>query len=104
MCPYKLADMEFAMRFSFVILVAAFAFAPAPAFAYENYIPLGHSYSPEDPELPEFNSEQDKLNSQVDIYESEIYNRQRRAKVFSSQLDQFKNNQELSGGSEFIDY
>lgn len=104
MWPYKLADTEFVMRFSFVILVAAFAFAPAPAMAYENYIPLGHSYSPEDSQLPEFNSEQDKLNSQVDIYESEIYNRQRRAKVFSSQLDRFKNDQEISGSSEFIDY
>jgi hypothetical protein len=92
------------MRISSLLLLAAVAFAPAPAFAYENYIPLGHSYSPDDSVLPEFNSDQDKLNSEVDIYESEIYNRQRRAKVFSSELDRFKNDQEISGSSDFIDY
>ena len=92
------------MRFTSILLLAAVAIAPTQAVAYENYIPLGHSYSPDDSVLPEFNSEQDKLNSAVDIYEAEIYNRQRRAKVFSRQLDRFKNDQELSGGSEFIDY
>jgi hypothetical protein len=101
---YKCVDLEFAMRISSLLLLAAVAFAPAPALAYENYIPLGHSYSPDDSVLPEFNSDQDKLNSEVDIYESEIYNRQRRAKVFSSELDRFKNDQEISGSSDFIDY
>ena len=51
------------------------------------------------PELPAFNSEQDRLNSQVDIYESEIYTRLRRAKMFSSQLDHFSNDQELQAAA-----
>ncbi len=38
------------------------------------------------------------------MYESEIYNRQRRAKLFSSQLDQFKSAQEFNASSDFIDY
>ena len=104
MCLYSSPDLEFAMRLSIAVLAAAMALTPAPALAYENFIPLGHSYSPDDSVLPEFNSDQDRLNSQVDIYESEIYNRQRRAKVFSSQLDRFNNDQEISGSSEFIDY
>ena len=54
--------------------------------------------------LPKFNSEQDRLNSQVDIYETEIYIRQRTAKRFSSRLDRFSYDQELKGGNEFIDY
>ena len=92
------------MRLALTILAATLALAPAPAFAYENFIPLGHNYAPDDPELPTLNSEQDRLNSQVDIYESEIYNRQRRAKIFSSQLDRFKSEQEYNGSSDFIDY
>ena len=72
--------------------------------AYENFIPLGHNYSPDDSELPAFDSNQDRLNAQVDIFEAEIYTRQRAAKSFSSKLDQFANDQELKGGSDFIDY
>ena len=92
------------MRIAIVLAVATLALAPAPAFAYENFIPLGHNYSPDDQTLPELNSAQDQLNAQVDIYESDIWTRQRAAKSFSSQLDQFSNNQELQGGSDFIDY
>lgn len=91
------------MRLAALTLAAVLGFA-APAFAYENFIPLGHNYAPDDPELPAFSSDQDRLNAQVDIYESEIYNRQRRAKVFSSQLDRFRNDQEYRAGSDFIDY
>ena len=94
------------MRVSVAVLTAAIAVLalPVQAVAYENFIPQGHGYSPDDSVLPDFNSEQDRINSQVDIYEAEIYTRLRRAKSFSSQLDQFRNEQELSGGSEFIDY
>ncbi|HRX37093.1 MAG TPA: hypothetical protein P5337_11905 [Aestuariivirga sp.] len=90
------------------IAIAAFALclgiAAQPALAYENFIPLGHNYSPDDPELPALNSQQDRVNSQVDIYEAEIYTRQRRNKVFNSQLNQFSNDQEYRGYKEFIDY
>ncbi len=92
------------MRAFLAVLFAASALQVLPAIAYENFIPLGHSYSPDTPELPAFNSEEDRINSQVDIYESEIYNRQRRAKIFSSQFQQFRSEQELKGGGEFIDY
>ncbi len=87
-----------------IALLAALAFPASPALAYENFIPLGHNYSPGNSELPEFNSAQDKLNAQVDIYEAEIYTRQRTAKSFSSQLQRFSNEQEFKGSSEFIDY
>jgi hypothetical protein len=92
------------MRVTLAVLAAAAVMMTAPAHAVENFIPLGHSYSPDQPELPAFDSEQDRLNSQVDIYESEIYSRLRRAKIFSSQLDHFSNDQELKGSGEFIDY
>lgn len=92
------------MRFFAILLAATALSQAAPALAYENFIPMGHNYSPDDPELPAFNSEQDRVNAQVDIYETEIYGRQRRAKIFSSNLDHFGNDQEISGSSDFIDY
>ena len=91
------------MRFM-ILAIAALPFVISPAAAYENFIPLGHNYAPDDPELPEFNSDQDRINSQVDIYETDIWTRMRAAKSFSSRRDQFSNNQELDGASDFIDY
>ena len=92
------------MRYALITLTAALAIATTPALAYENFIPLGQNYSPDQSELPPINSDRDRINSQVDIFESEIYNRQRTAKEFSSQLQQFTNDQELRGSSAFIDY
>ncbi len=93
------------MRIAAITIAALLAAgATTSALAYENFIPLGHNYAPDDSQLPAFSSEQDRLNGQVDIYESEIYNRQRRAKVFSNQVQRFTNDQELSGPSDFIDY
>lgn len=87
-----------------IVACAALTVMTAPALAYENFIPLGHAYSPEDAELPPINSDQERIISQTDVYEAEIYTRQRTAKQFSSQLERFRNDQELRGGSDFIDY
>jgi hypothetical protein len=88
-----------------VVAVLAIVLGAAPAGAFENFIPLGNNYSPDDPRLPPLNSEQDRINAQVDIYESEIYNRQRIAKSFSSQVDRFRYDQELNTRNrDFIDY
>lgn len=92
------------MRIAAIIFATGLVLLPAPAFAYENFIPLGNNYSPDEPTLPAFNSERDRVNAQVDIYEADIWTRQRAAKSFSSRLDQFSNSQELKGGSDFIDY
>ena len=92
------------MRIRLAIAAAALALCPVEVGAYENFIPLGHNYSPDEPALPQLNSEQDKVNAQVDIFESDIYTRQRAAKQFQSRLDQFYNNQELEGADTFIDY
>ena len=92
------------MRIGFAFLLLTCALWPTQAGAYENFIPLGHNYSPDDSVLPELNSRQDQINAQVDIFESDVYTRARRAKEFRSNLDQFSNSQELKGSSDFIDY
>ncbi len=90
---------------SYLLAAALLLLTPQVASAYENFIPLGHNYSPDQPELPSLNSEQDQVNAQVDIYEAENYTRQRDAKIFSSELGQFSSEQELGGRSgDFIDY
>lgn len=87
------------------IILGLTAFAAAPASAFENFIPLGHNYSPDDSVLPDFNSEQDKLNGQVDIFETEIYTRQRFLKEQNTYLRRFLNSQQGNGGTiGFIDY
>ncbi|HUR43752.1 MAG TPA: hypothetical protein VMZ01_06595 [Aestuariivirga sp.] len=92
------------MRICFALLLSVGALWPVAAGAYENFIPLGHNYSPDDSVLPPLNSRQDQVNAQVDIFESDVYTRARTAKEFRSRLDEFSNNQELKGASTFIDY
>ncbi|MFN4143660.1 hypothetical protein [Aestuariivirga sp.] len=72
------------MRFAIFLTAAAFVLAPLPVLAYENFIPLGQNYAPDDDQLPPLGSAQDQINAQVDVYESEIYNQQRRQKVLDS--------------------
>lgn len=93
------------MRLTLTIAAAALLAASAmPAMAYENFIPLGHNYSPDESELPQLNSDRDKINAQTDIFEAEIYTRQRDAKEFNTQVQQFRTQQEYTGSNGFIDY
>ena len=92
------------MRIWFAVLVIVSSFWPLEVQAYENFIPLGQNYSPDDSTLPALNSEQDKFNAQVDIYETDIYTKQRTAIEFWSNLRRFSNDQELTGANTFIDY
>ena len=57
--------------------------------AAEKFIPKGHSYAPDSYGLPPLNSEQDQVNAQADIYETEIYRQQYSRKLFDSDLDRF---------------
>ncbi|MBI2718955.1 MAG: hypothetical protein HY245_00835 [Rhizobiales bacterium] len=92
------------MRFAFALLIAAAALWPAAAQAYENFIPLGQSYAIGQNQLPPLNSPKDQFNTQVDIYQSEVYMRQRIAKEFQSRVDQFSYSHDPKGASVFIDY
>jgi hypothetical protein len=88
-----------------VLVLAVLGLSALPALAVENFIPLGHNYSPDDSVIPEFNSEQDRLNAQVDIYETEIYTRQRFAKENNTYVRRFLNSQSGTGGTmDYIDY
>ena len=92
------------MRIWLAALAMVLGFWPLESLAYENFIPLGQNYSPDDSTLPPLNSEQDKFNTQVDIYETDIYTKQRTTKEFWSDLRRFSNDQELKGADDFIDY
>jgi hypothetical protein len=69
------------------------------AGAAENYIPRGHSYTPDSPFLPDANSAEDLLNQRVDVYEAQIYIKQREQKIWESQQNRFRFAQELDGGN-----
>lgn len=92
------------MRIAAVVFAAALGASIGPAVAYENFIPLGQNYATGENELPPLNSPEARFNSQVDIYESDIYNRARAARSFSTQMELYSNSQELDHKSGFIDY
>lgn len=90
------------MRLAIALLVTALG--AAPAMALENFIPLGHNYSPDDEVLPEFSGTQDRINTQTDLYETEVYIGERFQAEQDSNMRRFLNNQELEGGDYSIDY
>ena len=61
------------------------------ALAVENFIPSGHTYAPYTGPLPALNSPQDKVNSQADIYQSQIWHSQVRQKQFDSDWQRLLN-------------
>lgn len=88
-----------------VILSIAFAGAMfGPALAAENFIPGGHTYSPDNDPLPALNTEQDSINLNADIIQSEIYTKQRERKLLDSQIQRFTGEQELEGGDYSLEY
>jgi hypothetical protein len=72
--------------------------------AAENFVPKGHLYTPDDPSLPDLNSDADDLNNVTDVYESELFVLKRDRKIFDSQLNRFFSDQELPGGDLSPDY
>ena len=88
-----------------ILLSLAFAGTlVAPGWAAENFIPGGHTYSPDNDPLPELNSEQDNINLNADLIQSEINRQQRERKLLDSQFQRFISEQELKGGDYSPDY
>jgi hypothetical protein len=84
--------------------IAIAAALSAPALAAENFIPGGHTYSPDNDPLPELNTEQDNINLNADIIQSEINRQQRERKLLDSQFQRFTGEQELKGGDYSPEY
>ena len=74
------------MRYSLLAAAALLALAPLPALADQNFIPMGQDYGLGQNPIPPLDSEQSKFNAQVDIYQSEVYNRDLNQKQFDSRL------------------
>jgi hypothetical protein len=88
-----------------IILSIAFAGAIfGPALAVENFIPGGHTYSPDNIPLPKLNSEQDDINRNADIIQSDIYTKERERKLLDSQMQRFIGDQELQGADYTLEY
>ena len=81
------------MRYSLLAAGALLAVASLPSLADENFIPMGQDYSVGENPIPPLDSEQSKFNAQVDIYQSEIYNRNLSQKQFDSRLFNLENEQ-----------
>ncbi len=75
-----------------------------PALAAENFIPGGHTYSPDNIPLPPLNSKQDDINLNADLIQSQINRQQRERKLLDSQIERFTNEQELKGGDFSFEY
>lgn len=74
------------MRYSLLAAAALLAVSALPAAADQNFIPMGQDYGLGNDAAPPLDSEQSKFNAQVDIYQSEVYNRNLSKKEFDSRI------------------
>lgn len=74
------------MRYSLLAAAALLAVSALPAMADQNFIPMGQDYGLGNDAAPPLDSEQSKFNAQVDIYQSEVYNRNLSKKEFDSRI------------------
>ena len=81
------------MRYSLFAAAAVLALSALPALADQNFIPMGQDYSLGKDAAPPLDSEQSKFNAQVDIYQSEVYNRNLDKKQFDSNIFNLSNSQ-----------
>lgn len=90
------------MRF-LILGCAVLALSSAPVVAMENFIPLGQNYAPGDDQIPPIGSEHDRINAQLDIYQTENYVRDLREKRFDTRLNHYQT-EPRNIGDEFLDY
>ena len=81
------------MRYSLLAAAAVLALSAMPALADQNFIPMGQDYGLGQDAAPPLDSEQSKFNAQVDIYQSEVYNRNLDKKQFDSRIFNLTNSQ-----------
>jgi hypothetical protein len=74
------------------------------ARAYDTFIPMGAGYSTEVSSIPALNSDEEKVISQTDLYETELYAKQRAEREHDSYINRFFSNSETSGSDFSIDY
>jgi hypothetical protein len=88
---------------SLILGCAVLALSHLPVQAMENFIPLGQNYAPGENKVPPIGSEQDRINAQVDIYETENYRRDLRQKRFETRLNHFQQ-EPRNIGEDYLDY
>jgi hypothetical protein len=98
-----ISRVELTMRF-LILGCAALALSAAPALAMENFIPLGQNYAPGDDTLPPIGSEQDQMNAQIDIYQTDAYYRALREKQVESRFRQMRDQGMGSTDDSQLDY
>jgi hypothetical protein len=90
------------MRF-LILGCAVLTLSHLPVQAMENFIPLGQNYAPGENDVPPIGSEQDRINAQLDIYQTEIYRRDLREKHFETRLNTFQT-EPRNIGDDYLDY
>ena len=91
--------MRILIALSFVVL----AFSTS-AQAYDSFLPLGLGYSTGSVDLSTLTPRQRAAINQTDIYETEIYKRQLRAKQFDSKFQNFQSDRNSNLTDNWINY
>ena len=91
------------MRIVLRVSLAILAFC-GPAQAYDSFLPLGFGYSTGSVDLRTLTPRQRAAINQADIYETEIYGRQLRAKQFDSKFQNFRSDRNAELTDTWLNY
>ena len=91
------------MRIALGVSLAVLAFC-GPAQAYDSFLPLGLGYSTHSVDLSTLTPKQRAAINTADIYETEIYQRQLRAKKFDSKFQNFRSDRNANLTDGWINY
>ena len=91
--------MRILLGLSLAILIGS-----APARAYDSFVPLGLGYSTQSVDLTKLSARQRAAINQADIYETEIYQRQLRAKRFDSKFQNFSSDRNANLTDNWLNY
>ena len=91
--------MRLVLGISFAVLTLC-----GPAQAYDSFVPLGLGYSTQSIDLTKLTARQRAAINQADIYETEIYQRQLRAKRFDSKFQNFSSDRNANLTDSWINY
>ncbi|MGI9462534.1 MAG: hypothetical protein ACR2OM_01255 [Aestuariivirgaceae bacterium] len=83
-----------------LLAMTVIAGVPDRSIAAERFVPQGHTYSPDEDRLPLLNTRRDRINSQADLYEAEIYRVQKERAILEGELGRHIQH-DFSGGANF---
>jgi hypothetical protein len=102
---YTQPDMEWVMKKTLILgVVLAAGLVSGRAQAFDTFIPMGFGYSTSNMQPSQLSEQDKKIIGQADIYETDIYQRQLRARETDTRMQNWRSDRNFDGTDHFPEY